>query len=74
MSRLQCRICGRIAAPEEKRCPRCRQLLKDPLRPPHLAAALARDRRTLILMIGGGLAVTLLLVAAVQLFGQLWAT
>ena len=73
MSRLQCCICYRLAAPEEKRCPRCGQLLKNPLRPPHLAAALVRDRRTLSLLLGGTLAIVLLLLAGVQLFVHVWA-
>jgi hypothetical protein len=74
MSLLHCRICHRLAAPEEKRCPRCRQLLRDPLRPPHLIAAVARDRRARGLLLGGAGAAALLLLAAVQLFIQVWAT
>ena len=72
MSLLQCRNCYRLAAPEEKRCPRCRQLLRDPLRPPHLAAALLRERRTLGLLAAGALASILLLVTAVELFVVMW--
>jgi hypothetical protein len=67
MSLLQCRVCYRLVAPEEKRCARCGQLLREPLRPPHLAAALLRERRTLAL-----LASVLLFVAAVALLTAMW--
>jgi hypothetical protein len=72
MSLLQCRVCYRLAAPEEKRCPRCRQLLRDPLRPPHLAAALLRERRTLGLLAAGSLASILLLMTVVVLLTVAW--
>jgi hypothetical protein len=72
MSLLQCCICYRLAAPKEERCPRCRQLLKDPLRPPHLAAALLRECRTLGLLAAGSMASILLLVRAVELFTMMW--
>lgn len=72
MSLLQCRFCYRIAAPEEKRCPRCAQHLRDPLRPPHLIAALARDRRTLGLLLLGSVACGLLLFTGVRLFIRVW--
>ena len=72
MTLLQCRICYRLVSPEEKRCTRCRQLLRDPLRPPHLAAALLRERRTLALLVAVSLASALLLVAAVALYTATW--
>ena len=72
MSLLQCRICYRLVAPEEKRCARCGQLLREPLRPPHLAAALLRERRTLGLLVACSLAFILLLVTAFALFTVTW--
>jgi len=72
VSLLQCRICYRLFAPEEKRCARCGQLLKEPLRPPHLAAALLRERRTLGLLAAVSPASVLLLVTAFALFVVTW--
>ncbi len=64
MALLQCRVCYRLADPEEKRCHRCWQLLSDPLRPPHIIAALARDRRTALVLLLAPLALCLLLAGA----------
>ena len=72
MTLLQCRICYRLAAAEEKRCTRCGQLLREPLRPPHLAAALLRERRSLALLVAGSVALVLLLVTGVELYTILW--